>query len=669
MGFLCYVRNMSLNSIVIQKIKEMIESGFSISRICVKLDLKKEDVTKLVKVNNWTFIKKSFNNNEISKIISLYDDGVSAKSLGQIYSIDKRRVQKWADENGVLRLGNDARRFTFFNDKIFDIIDSPDKAYWLGFLYADGFNSTQTNTVNIGLKGDDEDYLKLMANFFELNKNKVTRKIRNDGADVAILSLYSQHLCQTLDKLGCMNAKSFKITFPSWLNKDLYNHFIRGIFDGDGSISMVKSINEWSLSFVGTSMLIDKIKDIFEKINIKGYIENISLTENNTTTIKITGNQQVLRACHYIYNNSVETNRLNRKYNLYKTLELIQNSNKNVSQKFLSKEIIKINNIYITKEYVSKLTEEERENLVEPIFNELLNIGWNYPKWSDVEINSAFSRLVNWEIKENLDGNNLLATNICKHFCSSFYHVSDKKRMSVYDAWNDEDLIKKVIKNRLMLTWKSKSNEWFDISPNMIIQGMRSMGLIATTSLFKPTVAKAICLKYSKPGDLIGDYSAGFGARLLGAASCNRRYFGMDPLTKKELDNIIKFLNLKDCEISPQKSEEFIGEDNIFDFCWSSPPYYNIEIFSKDKTFAYNHNKEYFLYNYWKPTLINMKKLLKPNCWFGVNVSGVDEMIDLTINVFGNIIEKVPINIGKSHFNKKFGNNKQEFVFMFKNIK
>ena len=129
----------------------------------------------------------------------------------------------------------------------------------------------------------------------------------------------------------------------------------------------------------------------------------------------------------------------------------------------------------------------------------------------------------------------------------------------------------------------------------------------------------------------------------------------MDPLTKKELDNMIKFLNLKDCEISSQKSEEFIDEDNIFDFCWSSPPYYNIEIFSKDKIFAYNHNKEYFLYNYWKPTLINMKKLLKPNCWFGVNVSGVDEMIDLTINIFGNIIEKVPINIGKSHFNKKFG--------------
>jgi DNA modification methylase len=232
------------------------------------------------------------------------------------------------------------------------------------------------------------------------------------------------------------------------------------------------------------------------------------------------------------------------------------------------------------------------------------------------------------------------------------------------DIWNNDEALNKLIRNRLVLNWES--DERFSISMRMMVQGMRSMRLVQPITMFKPSVAKYICMKYSEPGDLVGDYSAGFGGRMLGAVSSNRRYMGTDPMTAKELGRMAAFFGFRNCSILDTGSEEFIGDACSFDLYWSSPPYYNNEIYSTNQTQAYNRGEDYFFNTYWKTTLDNVWIMLKPGKWFGLNLSGQQKMLDMAIDRFGSPVEKIKMTLNRSHFAKKDGSEKYEYIYMFK---
>jgi len=294
-------------------ISRLVADGMAITRIAAKLNISLLLVKEEIYKNNFQLKREIFDNSQIERIVRLYSDGVSAKSLAQKFSIRKERVQRWAAEQGLLRSKNESHRFTQFNETVFDAIDTPNKAYWLGFIYADGCNAPDVNTVRIGLKGSDDGHLKKAAIFFGLSEDKVTRKIRNDGADVTNLNLYSKHLCQRCTEVGVPKSKSLIAEYPLWLDKRLHRHFIRGVFDGDGSIKMASKTGEWNASFVGTENTIRAIVDIVEnELSIHSYIAHVS--DNNTWTSEVTGNQQVFRFCSWLYEGSDSSIYLDRKH-------------------------------------------------------------------------------------------------------------------------------------------------------------------------------------------------------------------------------------------------------------------------------------------------------------------------------------------------------------------
>jgi hypothetical protein len=368
----------------------------------------------------------------------------------------------------------------------------------------------------------------------------------------------------------------------------------------------------------------------------------------------------------YLYNNSAHDMLLLRKYEKYLNLRSVQLDKKEFKT-LQNGDIIVVDGKELNSEYLVGLSREEKERLVLPIFNILRNMGWNYPKLTETRLFSEYKSLCLSE--GSLNNNSSAATNICKHFCESFYRVLNKKGKSIVDIWNDDELLKQVIRNRLVLTWESKNDENFNITPRMIIQGMRSMSLAPLTSIFKPTIAKYICERYSEPGDLVGDYSAGFGGRLLGAMSSGRRYFGTDPLTSPELQKMIDFYGFKNCNVECIGSENYFGKENFYDLYWSSPPYYNYEIYSKDKTQAYNNGKEYFFDIYWKNTLLNVRYMLKSGKWFGLNVKGVPRMLEMAKDIFGEPKEYVSLDTKRSHLRGNSELKKIECVYMFKNNK
>ena len=167
------------------------------------------------------------------------------------------------------------------------------------------------------------------------------------------------------------------------------------------------------------------------------------------------------------------------------------------------------------------------------------------------------------------------------------------------------------------------------MSLKMIVQGIKSSGIAHMASVFKGGVAKAIYERYVKDGDVILDYSCGFGMRLAGLMATGKKvkYLGYEPNEKTYvgLHEMARFFKFDDSiEIKKCGSESVIFEPNIVDFAFSSPPYFTAEIYSSDVKDAqcYNIYTDYkeWLEKYWRKTVQNIKIMLKDDGVFGANI-------------------------------------------------
>lgn len=338
-------------------------------------------------------------------------------------------------------------------------------------------------------------------------------------------------------------------------------------------------------------------------------------------------------------------------------------------------DIITIGGNELTKNYVESLNKEERIALIDPIFHYFRNVGFTYP--DDVEkVKKEYVRLCKLNIdtsKTELFNNSSVGTYICRYFCKSFFSGTEmkggKKAPDMITLFNDDVVLKKIIQNRLGIEWYKKNGELdveaFPISFRQIVQGMRSTRTVNALSLFKPDIAMYIYKKYSNEGDVVFDFSAGFGGRILGAAACNRKYIGVDPLTADEINNMKEFFNWNNCLIIKGCSEDVVLEKNSVDLSFSSPPYFNQEVFSDDKSQAYNKGEDYFYNIYWEKTLENIKAALKPNGIFALNVKNYPKMLEMAEDKFQKT-DQIGMRTVRSHLNKTAGVEKMEYIYIFK---
>lgn len=141
------------------------------------------------------------------------------------------------------------------NHDFFDKIDSEEKAYWLGFLYADGYNNTDFYQIEFALKEEDE----YMVNLFKKSLSSTYKTIKkavnlNNKIFYSFRhTIYSKKISKDLEKLGCPKNKSLKLKFPTndQVPEYLISHFMRGYFDGDGCISGTKFMLNGTEEFLG----------------------------------------------------------------------------------------------------------------------------------------------------------------------------------------------------------------------------------------------------------------------------------------------------------------------------------------------------------------------------------------------------------------------------------
>ena len=125
-----------------------------------------------------------------------------------------------------------------YNENYFERIDTPEKAYCLGFWYADGCVETSPNHVISVTQIDlQRDILAKIAHEFDSNKPIYERKYEK-GRTFYVLQFNGEKLTSDLIKLGCTANKSLTLQFPTdeIVPYKFMSHFIRGYFDGDGCI-------------------------------------------------------------------------------------------------------------------------------------------------------------------------------------------------------------------------------------------------------------------------------------------------------------------------------------------------------------------------------------------------------------------------------------------------
>jgi hypothetical protein len=259
----------------------------------------------------------------ITHIISLYESGMSLTKICEKLSINRKALARLLKNNNiVVRSGFSYARKYNLNEHYFDNIDSEEKAYILGFIYADGNNLFRTNRISIHLSKADEEILykfgKLIYNGeFSL---KYHTKVNNKGKrfEYVYMNMFSEHMSQHLATLGVIEAKSHKIVFPEWLDESLYRHFIRGLIDGDGWIYIPNNNRDSpNVGLICTRQVNDKLLTFFDKeLGLSSYICRAHKQDIDVMCeIRIKNYHQCKILLDWLYKDSIIY--LKRKYDIY----------------------------------------------------------------------------------------------------------------------------------------------------------------------------------------------------------------------------------------------------------------------------------------------------------------------------------------------------------------
>ena len=259
--------------------------------------------------------------NEKIKILSEIKKHIeSGLSLTKVCKLYKKSITRTAHElkkelNFVSPNKNNKKHN--YNETFFEKIDTEEKAYWLGFLYADGSvikKEVKGNTKNaknktryvleLCLAKKDEEHLlsfsKMMCS--PVSQKKVKGKEKTFEA--VRTTITSKKIVEDLIKLGCVPNKSLILKFPTkeQVPEELIRHFMRGYFDGDGCIHYTEK-NKGSFSIMGTLEFLGE----YEKrlLLITGLRETKKRKKGRAYSLFKGGKQNLIKIKKFLYLDSI----------------------------------------------------------------------------------------------------------------------------------------------------------------------------------------------------------------------------------------------------------------------------------------------------------------------------------------------------------------------------
>lgn len=211
------------------------------------------------------------------------------------------------------------------NFDYFANIDSDEKAYWLGYMYADGFISHACNNnkkIGMALSIKDKDQLIKFQNAlnstYPLHIYNQTSGYKQGGKYCRMI-ISNDKMFDDLVRQGVVEHKTNFLHAPS-IDSKFYNSFILGYFDGDGSIFLNNAKSPfYSISIVGTDEILTFIHNQFllNGITNKELKLEKRKREQTVSYIRYGGNRIIQKIYEYLYKNIKCDIPLQRKMNLF----------------------------------------------------------------------------------------------------------------------------------------------------------------------------------------------------------------------------------------------------------------------------------------------------------------------------------------------------------------
>ena len=246
-----------------------------IKKICRKCGTSFKTLNNSVKYCSISCARKIlFCHEDIKKIILMYRSGEGAKNIGKGFNCTADTILKLLRENNIairtvqqasILSGKNIRTYKV-DENYFEEINTEEKAYWLGFIAADGNISKSSNTLYISLHRRDKTHLvKFLRN--TMSNYKITDFYNSNLSEQSRISVTSHKMKSDLVGHGIIPNKSLTLVPPSFYNDTLEKAFWRGCIDGDGSICkrIIKNRTEWTISLVGSHGIVESFSRFINK--------------------------------------------------------------------------------------------------------------------------------------------------------------------------------------------------------------------------------------------------------------------------------------------------------------------------------------------------------------------------------------------------------------------
>jgi hypothetical protein len=248
-----------------------------------------------------------------AEILARYVAGVTVQELatdyGRSFGTMRENLHRWG---ATLRRRGPAQRYTL-NETYFDKVVTECQAYWLGFLLADG-SVGQTGAGNFRLRVElsviDVAHLEKLRN--ALGSDAPVRRCRNKGS--VYTDFCAIKLCDGLISYGCVPKKTAVHGTPK-LPGNLYRHFYRGVFDGDGALFW--SGDGYRYELVGAPEFVMQHQQwLMRRADVKA---TKMFNRGLVLAVRYTGSRQVERIMDLLYDDAAVY--LDRKFEVYKRLK------------------------------------------------------------------------------------------------------------------------------------------------------------------------------------------------------------------------------------------------------------------------------------------------------------------------------------------------------------
>jgi len=531
--------------------------------------------------------KPAFTIDQARELRRRYEAGETTVSLAKEHGVSGSCVSSWIKRvGGTIRSNSESKRKYHFDESYWDNIDSQDKAYWLGFLMADGY-VTRGRNIQCTLSGRDTEHLSLLLASMKATYS-VSEYIR-DGYPKAAICLTSIPAASRLIGMGWNEFKlngSLKIL--EFIPDGLMRHFIRGFFDGDGSIgkSERKGKGRKSLRYSYNYILVAPIEHYDFLDFVREYIvRSVGVADKSIKRSRRkedgklhsvyrchwNGNQQIKRIGEWMYKDAACY--LQRKKDRFDELSNPIRFNWPKDNRFSCSH---------TPSDISSLPEEQQDKILAEFYKLVMKSTWKAPRYTQEQLLADYRAAIIYNndlykvtkddelvgFRLNTGGSLESPTKkIILHFQPHFWDVKTSSP-PIPTQWHNEKKVKRATK--ALLTTGSK------IDLMRYFRELRYTG-VGVTSHFHANFACSIIQNLAPDAKSWFDPCLGWGGRLIAAKMMDIKYEGCDPQpnTFYGVCKIKEFIK-SDATIHNIKAQDFRYQRR-YDIGFTSPPFFNKE--------------------------------------------------------------------------------------------